>query len=525
MSLRYRPQLGHRSQLGHRPQLGHRSLLALAAAIALTGGTVATAATSRVDAGSLAAYVALHGALGHGPLTPPATTYTAPGMGPTPQLPCGFGSRPETGRQGRAPLSDYKNGRAAKGYTCNLTDIGHEGSSGGFQVHRYVDKAGHECGFYDGTLLFPTNEPDKPGGVVVLDMRNPAKPVRTTVLQTLAMKTPHESFRLNTKRGLLVAVAGSPVTQVGAVDVYDVSQDCRKPTLDATTPLGILGHEGALSPDGRTYWASTTADRGLTAIDLTDPKVPTILWRSEDYAQHGLSISDDGKRAYLADVNTGPQQNYYREITQGGGGMRVLDISQIQARALVPQVTELGYVTWPEVTIPQSTIPVTIRGHRYVLEFDEYDTNVTAYSADENVGGVRLIDIGDERHPKVVSRMRLAVWERRARADQAADPGASSGTQGYAAHYCAVPQRIEPGIVACSTIASGMRVFDIRDPLHPREVAYANHPAVNAADPAKSGGGYAMSAPAFVPERREIWYADANSGFWVERLSAAAWPR
>ncbi|MCW2570252.1 MAG: hypothetical protein JWO88_310 [Frankiales bacterium] len=498
--------------------LRFRPLIVIVTVAALTAGTVAaTAGSSGTSPGALAAYTALHGSLGHVGIAPAPPPYKAPGMGPTPQAPCGPGSRPETNRQGRVPAADYPSGRAAKGYTCNATDIGHEGDSGGFQVHRYVDKAGHECAFYDGTLLVPTNEPNSPGGVVVLDMTNPAKPKRTAVLSTLAMKTPHESLRLNTKRGLLVAVAGSPVTQVGVVDVYDVSKDCRQPTLDASTPLGILGHEGAFSPDGNTYWASTTADRGLTAIDLTNPTLPTILWRSEDYAQHGLSISDDGKRAYLADVNTGPTQNYYHEITNGGGGMRVLDITQVQDRALAPQVPEIGYVTWPEVTIPQSTIPVTISGHKYVIEFDEYDSDVTTYSPDENVGGVRIIDIADEKHPKVVSRMRLAVWERSARKDQGNDPGASSGTQGYAAHYCAVPQRIEPGIVACSTIASGLRVFDIRNALRPREVAYANHPT--------SGGGYAMSAPAFDPATRDVWYADGNSGFWVERLSATAWPR
>jgi hypothetical protein len=69
---------------------------------------------------------------------------------------------------------------------------------------------------------------------------------------------------------------------------------------------------------------------------------------------------------------------------------------------------------------------------------------------------------------------------------------------------------------ACSTIASGLRIFDIRNPLRPTEVAYANHPS--------SGGGYAMSAPAFAPGRREVWYADGNTGFWVERLSKTAWP-
>lgn len=497
-----------------------RRLVLAALSLALTG----TAVASTLGTGPLpplADYARQHGLLGTDDVDAAAVSR----FPATPQLPCGPGSRPETDRQGRVPLRDYVNGRAAKGYTCNLVDVGHQGDSGGFQVHRYVDKAGHECAFYDGTLLFPTRElAGKEGGTVVLDMTDPRRPRKTAVLGTVAMRTPHESLRLNTKRGLLAAVAGSPVTQVGVVDVYDVSQDCRTPVLKSSLPIGILGHEGAFSPDGRTYWAATTADRGLTAIDLTDPATPTILFRSLEISTHGLSISDDGRRAYLADVSEGPTQNYYSEITTGGGGMRILDISQVQDRAPLPQVTEVGYVTWPEVTIPQSTIPVTIKGRKYVLEFDEYDTNVLEYAADENVGGVHVIDVTDERKPRLVSRIRLAVWDRVARATQEADPGAGSGTQGYAAHYCSVPQRHEPGILACGMIASGLRVFDIRDPLRPREVAYANHPAVDKADPAASGGAYAMAAPAFVPQRREIWYSDTNTGFWVVRLTPRAWP-
>ncbi len=504
-----------------------RLLSATAALTALAGTTLAAAAgAGPVDLDAVRDYGTLHGVLGQGPVALAEASYAAPGFGVTPQTPCAPGSRPETGRQGRVPLADYTSGRAAKGYTCNATDIGHEGDSGGFQVHRYVDAAGHECGYYDQTTLFPTREASgASGGVAVLDMSNPAKPVRTAVLATFAMRTPHESLRLNAKRGLLVAVAGSPVTQVGVVDVYDVSQDCRQPVLRSTTPLGVLGHEGGISPDGNTYWASTTADRGLTAIDISDPTLPRIVWRGLDTATHGLSVSEDGNRLYLADVasDRGLTQNYYTQITNGGGGMRILDVSQVQARAVLPQVTEVGYVTWPEVTIPQNTIPVTVKGKRYVVEFDEYDSNVTAYSPDENVGGVRVIDVSDETKPKVVSRIRLAVWERAARADQGEDPGASSGTQGYAAHYCAVPKRTDPGILACSTIASGLRVFDLSNPLRPRELAYANHPAVDAGDPGASGGAYAMSAPAFDPQTRDVWYADANSGLFVQRLAKAVW--
>jgi hypothetical protein len=101
--------------------------------------------------------------------------------------------------------------------------------------------------------------------------------------------------------------------------------------------------------------------------------------------------------------------------------------------------------------------------------------------------------------------------------DQQNDPGATSGTQGYAAHYCAVPRQNDPGIVACSMILSGLRVFDIRDPRHPREVAYFNMPP--------SGGSHAMSAPAFDPARGDIWYTDGASGFWDVHVTNGAWPR
>src|SRR3954466_3196668 len=118
--------------------LRHRSVLAATAVVALAAGTLAaSAATSPMspsDAAAVAAYAALHGSLGHVGFVPAPPPYSAPGMGPTPQLPCGPGSRPESGRQGRVPPADYASGRAAKGFTCNLTDIGHEGNSGGFQV-------------------------------------------------------------------------------------------------------------------------------------------------------------------------------------------------------------------------------------------------------------------------------------------------------------------------------------------------------------------------------------------------------
>jgi hypothetical protein len=507
-----------------RARPSYRLLAAPAAIASLLLGAAASATSAPAQYAAVRAYAQAHGISQHAIRgTEGLPSYSAPGFGVTPRATCGPGSLPETGRQGRVPKADYDSGRAAKGYRCNTVEVGHYGTTGGFRVIRYVDKAGHECAFYDSTLLFPRDARKDTPGTYVLDMSNPAKPVRTAVLSTPAMVTPHESLRFNAKRGLLVAGAGSATTQVGFVDVYDASKDCRTPELKSSLPIGVLGHEGGFSPDGMTYWVTTTFNRGITAIDLKDPANPSVIWHSLDYAVHGMSLSADGNRAYLADVLADATSNFVSATTQGGGGLQILDVSQIQKRVANPVVTSLSKLTWPEVTIPQNSVPVTIGGRRYLVEFDEYDENVYQYAADEKVGAARIIDITDDRHPKVVSRIRLAVHEKEGRADQGNDPGATTVGQGYAAHYCAVPREVEPGIVACSMIASGLRIFDIRNPLRPREVAYFNAPKADLSDPSE-GGGYAMSAAAFVPERREIWYVDSNTGFHALRVTNGAWP-
>lgn len=474
------------------------------AAVGVAGAAMAVAAVNPGVVSAVTSYVTTHD------VAPEASGATVKEPPATPDAPCGPGSMPEK-IQGRVPLADYSNGRAAKGYYCNAKEIGHTGNTGGFKTFRYVDKNGHVCAFYDGTLLFPTSlaHNNDTGGTHVLDMSNPAHPVETDTLRTPAMDSPHESLTLNAKRGILAAGMGSPATAPGVVDIYDVSQDCRHPVLQSSSPLGILGHESGFSPDGRTLWISTTAQPGVTAIDVTNPKLPSIVWHSTDFTFHGMNINSTGTRLYGADL--------------GNPGLTILDISQIQKRVANPQVTVVSHITWPNVSIPQNTIPVTIKGHKYLVEFDEYARNVQSYTPDDAVGAARMINIDDEAHPRVVSQMRLTVDNPAARAgDQKNDPGAQYGVQGYAAHYCAVPRQNNPEIVACSFILSGLRVFNISDPLHPREVAYFNKPAPNTL-PLKSGS-YAMSAPSFDVAHHQVWYADGDSGFYAVKLTNGAWP-
>jgi len=439
-----------------------------------------------------------------------AATRAEPATTATPRADCGPGSRPEGALQGRVPAG------SDQGFACNLVELGHEGRSGGFKVERYVDPAGHECAFYDTTLLFPTNAltlSTQPTGVAVLDMSNPARPVRTATLITPAMQSPHESLVVNRKRGLLAAVMGTPATAPGFVDLYDVRTDCRRPVLQSTSPVGILGHESGFAPDGKTLYATSIGTGQVTAVDVSNPKLPSTLG-IYPYAVHGMNLSDDGNRAYMA---------------TSGEGLLIADTSQIQARKANPQMPIVSRLKWDSLTIPQNAEPVTIGGKPFVVEVDEYSATEPGGGVASNgpvVGAARIIDIADERNPKVVSNLRLAVHQPENRAAIAGDPGARLPVQGYAGHYCGVPQRSEPGIVACSFIASGLRVFDIRDPYKPRELGYFVTPPANLGGsvvPAERSN-YAMSRPSFAPARGEIWYSDGNSGFHALKATNGAWP-
>jgi hypothetical protein len=341
-------------------------------------------------------------------------------------------------------------------------------------------------------------------------MSNPAHPVQTDSLKTPPMISPHESLSFSARRGLLASVLGNPATYPGMVSVYDVSQDCRHPVLDSNEVVAKFGHEGNFSPDGNTFWAAGTAYKTLTATDVSDPKHPHAIWQG-NLSSHGLTLSDDGNRAYIADPTDAQ--------------LLILDTTQVQARNAGPHAREVSRLTWGPATIPQNAIPVEIRGTRYLLEFDEYAFRFSSPAPPDTVGAARLIDISDEAHPRVVSNLRLEVNQPAQHHEASSqDPGQLDPAQGYAAHYCGVPREVDPGIAACSFISSGLRVFDIRNPARPREVAYFIAPPTASPENGGDKSNFAMSKPAFDPSRREIWYTDGTSGFYVLRVPKSVWP-
>src|SRR3954471_537246 len=413
---------------------------------------------------------------------------------PVPRAQCGPGSKQEPSIQGRVPA-----GSATDGLHCNITMLAHQGTSGGFRTYRYVDPAGHECAYYDTALLFPLNAFNFNSnglGVAVLDMKDPGHPAETANLTEPAMLSPHESLSLNTKRGLLAAVSGNPSFYPGWVSIYDLSKDCRKPELDFSGPLARLGHEAGFTTDGKTFYATSVNNNAITAIDTTDPKAPHVVWLGK-LNSHGLTLSPDGNRAYIADTS---------------GSMLILDTSEIQARKANPQAHEISRLTWKRVSIPQNAIPFTEHGHPYVLEFDEYTAGTAGSGSGDDVRPARIIDIANERQPRVVANIRLQVNQPDDHKKYGSDPGAdgfaNGFVQGYAAHYCNLNSRVNPTLVACSFIVSGLRLFDITDLTAPKEIGYFVAPTKAKTENGQQASDFAMSMPKIIGKRHEVWYTD-----------------
>ena len=404
-----------------------------------------------------------------------------------PRAECGPGSRPENGMQGQVPAEDRDSGRSADGYQCNLEQIGgsQHGEGASWQFAWYED-----CAYY-GTLDTPTRT--TPKGAVVVDMSDPTNPVETGVLDTPAMNDPHESLKVNEERALLAA---NDLNDPG-FDIYDISDDCTKPELLASTEFpGTAGHEGNFTPDGLTYYTGdrTSGNNRYCPIDVSDPRNPELImcWPNPG-TTHGMSFNDDGTRGYFSLAQGGSTQ------AAGGSlnGLLIADTSEIQQRKPDPTIHVISTLLWSDGAQAQMTQPMTINGKPYLLFVDELGR-----------GAGRIIDISDETNPTIVSRLKLDVHLTQNSGVDVRDAGEPLFV--YDGHYCTVDDEKNSTAVACGYFESGIRVFDVRDPEAPQEIAYFYPPAITDRPlPASShGGGTADRCAAqirFVPHTRQLW--------------------
>ncbi|HEV7865667.1 MAG TPA: hypothetical protein VGR20_23430 [Acidimicrobiia bacterium] len=443
---------------------------------------------------------------------------------PVPKASCQPGDPVETGLQGQVPRADRTSGRAAEGYACNLTLVARYESTAFASFDTYRD-----CGYYS----------DNPGavgtmadtGTIVLDLSDPRHPVKTDYLTARAMRDTGESMRVNARRGLLVADHygnghGDRQGNGGAypwLAVYDVSHDCRHPKLlaDVAMPHG-RGHEGWFSPDGMTYFMSNFGSNSVVPVDLTDPTQPKEL-ANWPFAVHGGSLSEDGTSGYLARVM--PSELLTLDTSDVGPGLE--NAGRIISR-----------LPLPDTTGNQSTYPLDYAGHPYLISFGEMPRNPHAPCSvrrRQNFDAPRMIDMDDETHPRVVARFlnevqdpahcQAVIGDRQTmtRRLKQADPTwvVASSLFVYDGHYCTPDRLHDPTILACAQFMSGLRVYDIRQPEHPREIAYYNPGTM---DPSDETVDLAIARPVIRRDLGQIWFATTFRGFQALEFENGLWP-
>ena len=487
---------------------------------------------------------------------------------------CGPNDHPETALQGQVPAALRASG--FHGFNCNLELIAQSrGDGANWQTTEYRDAIGNAAsqgkgnGRKQGTVcayhgsqspsLSPPTRNKATLGVPVIDITEPSSPVRMGYLQTTSMLDPWESLKVNEKRQLLAADNGQNGGGGPEVDIYDLSDDCRFPQLLASVQVGkadgttgvpgtVVGHEGSWAPDGLTYYGGDLRTNGgqYYAVDTTDPTAPKLITRwTPGFANvHGLSISDDGNRGYfvsLGGLGATPAQAI-DPATPATNGLLIYDISQIQARVPNPQVKLISKLFWKDGSVAQHTIPVKIQGKPYIVFVDEGGSGGITSAAQLQAACAaglppfpmaRIIDISDETNPRIVSRLGLETHDPKNCNAVVPDlTGLSIFT--YGSHYCSVDNKQKATTLACGYFNSGIRIFDIRDPASPKEVAYYNPAGTTTPSPGsnhtfagnwRAGGPDWCSAQVHLnADNGTVWSTCQDNGFLMLKFTNGAWP-
>ncbi len=474
---------------------------------------------------------------------------------------CGPGSRPEAGLEGLQTAAERFS--APQSYTCNAELVGQAltGSSWGGAV---VDT----CVYLSRTIDPPTGyagpPPAKGSGTAVVDAADSRNPKILEYMASQTMLEPNESLAASASRKLLAGInpyfVYDDVRTANLSDsnfeIYDVA-NCRKPVLKGTLTLPhVRSHGGYFAPDGRTFYLTSftgnipSTDRtpsnnkwrvgsktdALVAIDVSDPAHPRELLRwmvpTDVGAAHHLSISVDGNRAYL--------NLFGRQLGSSvpdASGIAVVDISALQARKPNPQVSVLGRRVWTDAGPLQGSVEVLVKGRPYVFAsttgqggntYQVPGTRGKCPSDTTTFGYISVLDLRDVRNPTRAARIMLESSLPANCEKVTSDPVATAGQPGF----CAVDDQHDAKVLACGYGSAGLRVFDIRNPLQPREVADDEPPS--STGPSRPGSHFRRSAPRSGPgvhadstvralavrrDRGEIWFMSHENGFQVVKVT------
>jgi hypothetical protein len=318
-------------------------------------------------------------------------------------------------------------------------------------------------------------KPRAGAGIAIVDVRNPARPVRVGTIAARPDATQRE-LRADKGLGLLIvedyspyigsALSGGDAYSGNDLQVYDISKDCTKPRLLSTYDFGVRApHEFFLWKDpkhpGRVLAYVTTTIYGpdLNVIDLSDPTAPKLVSVYEAPQQeasglndtvplsnptasqpasyiHSIAVSDDGTKAYVGGWDYGTY---------------VLDTSGLADPAGVPVMRAVGVSTLNYGANVHGNVPVP--GKRYgVMVQEEY----AAAGRSCPFGWLRIADMTDPAALTLAGAYKLPEND---------CPKAQAANGTFTAHN----QTTFPSVTLLTWYAGGLRAVDTTNPNRPTE--------------------------------------------------------
>jgi hypothetical protein len=413
----------------------------------------------------------------------PAGPFEGEGMpwtGTAPRATCGAGDKPDGEIAG-----------LNTDVICNLQIVGKT------EAPHFLSLAWHkDCAYVNG-----------PDATTVIHVDAMGKPTVTTTLTELGMRSNWESMKANPNSGLLAGYESNGPT----LTVYDLNADCKAPVhqsnivLDVVPLIGSIGHAGSFSPDGTIYYASSMYTSQVIAVDLMMPKQPKVITSTFDHGAHDLFIGKNGTRGYFA----------LFDISHSlvNGSFAIMDLTQVQARMPDAQGKVISEITWEDGNTSQYPILVTYGGKDHLIINDELGAGACGEPMKPQWGYTRIFDLSDEKMPKQLSIIKTEAQDPKNCEKASENAGAAAGFFGLGTHYCNVDRFDNPRLLSCGNFDAGVRVYDIRNPWRPKEVAYFDTPQLNV-----------PSMQRIVVEKRELWVASGSSEFFVLKFTPGSAP-
>jgi len=334
------------------------------------------------------------------------------------------------------------------------------------------------------------------GPIEIVDVSDPAHPHGVGSLPGRAATTARELRAVSARKLLVVLSYALGRGGANRIDLYRWSDECAR-------PASVGGYDfGGRSPHEFFLWRDPGGARtllfvsmfsggrdDLQVLDVTDPASPRLAgtWASPVGLLHSISLSPDGRRAYLS---------LWR------GGLLVGDVSQFTTGQPNPQLTLLTPVGSRLGPLPGGNVhsAVQVAGKDLLVLTDERYPPACPY------GPARLVDVSDPAQPRVVSTL----------SSPENDPTtcANSPVGTYTSHN----PTIVGDLALISWYSSGLQVFDLSDPAHPQRLAEfrprASEPGQR--DP-QLGATLSMTWSYPIVRDGLIYVADINQGLYVLR--------